>query len=409
MAGGGTPRIETNGRYPLAGIRVLDFTHVLAGPYCTLTLANFGADVVRVESNRHRDHTTRSTVGTIEGRTPAYLVTNRNKRSLTLDLKTEKGHQMAVRLASVADVVIDNFTAGVMQRLKLDYDSLSPLNPGLIVVSMSGYGNDGPRSRWASMNMNLQAYSGLMLSTGEEGDPPTAISNSWNDYIGGLHAAFAILEALRERQATGRGRGIDLAQFECSVSTLGGPLLYGIVNDDALPRRGNRSSSAAPQGVYRCAGEDEWCAISVQDGHQWKSLVTVLGELEWGDGERFATVSDRMQNHDEIDGRIEAWTSERTPVEVEQALLGAGVPAGRMRRIQALMDDPDGATVFRRLDTPKYGTVTVVDLPFPRSSVPRPNPQPAMEFGENTREVMGQWVGMTEAEIDEIMDEESFA
>ena len=170
---------------PLDGIRVLDFTHVLAGPFCTRLLADLGAQVVRVESSKHPDHPWQSTFVSKDGRHASYLNTNRNKRSLSIDLKNRAGQNIALRLAAAADVVIENFSAGVMDRLNLGYENLRLLNPALIYVSMSGYGHDGLRHDWTSMNMNLQGYSGLMMATGAEGDPPIAISNSWNDYIGG--------------------------------------------------------------------------------------------------------------------------------------------------------------------------------------------------------------------------------
>src|SRR5215467_15542715 len=226
---------------PLAGIRVLDFTHVLAGPFCTRLLADLGADVVRVESSKHPDHPWPSTFISDDGRHASYLNTNRSKRSIAIDLKNEAGQKIASRLASVADVVIENFSAGVMGRLKLDYPTLQACNPALIYISMSGYGHNGPRRDWTSMNMNLQGYSGLMMVTGAEGDPPTAISNSWNDYIGGLHACFAILQALDRRSAGGAGSLIDLSQFECSAAMIDSSILSSAANGVLPPRRGNRS------------------------------------------------------------------------------------------------------------------------------------------------------------------------
>jgi crotonobetainyl-CoA:carnitine CoA-transferase CaiB-like acyl-CoA transferase len=208
---------------PLAGVRVLDFTHVLAGPFCTRLLADLGAEVVRVESSQHPDAPWRSALD----RDVSYLVVNRNKQSAAINLKTEQGRDLAARMAAAADVLTENFSAGVMARLGLDYARLSGLNPRLIYVSMSGYEHAGPRRDWTSMNTNLQAYSGLMTVTGRPGEPPTAISNFWMDYVGGLHAAFAIVEALAQRSAGGAGRRIDLSQFECGVSTLG-PLLLSI-------------------------------------------------------------------------------------------------------------------------------------------------------------------------------------
>jgi len=237
--------MEDTSPAPLTGIRVLDFTHVLAGPFCTRLLADLGADVVRVESSKHPDHPWQSAFVDSQGRHASYLNTNRSKRAISIDLKSEAGKKLALRLAVVADVVIENFSAGVMGRLGLDNDTLRPLNQTLIYVSMSGYGHDGPRCDWTSMNMNLQGYSGLMMVTGSEGDPPTAISNSWNDYIGGLHACFGIIQALDERAATGKGLLLDLSQFECSVSMIGPLLLSSAVNGASPPRLGNRSMSAA--------------------------------------------------------------------------------------------------------------------------------------------------------------------
>src|SRR5215472_3985966 len=239
---------------PLTGIRVLDFTHVLAGPFCTRLLADLGADVVRVESSKHPDHPWPSAYISKDGRHASYLNTNRSKRSIAIDLKNDAGRTIASRLAAVADVVIENFSAGVMERLRLDYTTLQRPNPGLIYVSMSGYGHDGPRREWTSMNMNLQGYSGLMMVTGSETDPPTAISNSWNDYIGGLHACFGILQAVDKRKTSGKGARIDLSQFECSASMIGPLLLSAAVNKTVPLRRGNRSAVCAPQGVYHCAG-----------------------------------------------------------------------------------------------------------------------------------------------------------
>src|SRR5689334_18899005 len=194
---------------PLTGVRVLAFTHVLAGPFCARLLADLGADVVMVETRGRQDRTgaTRadSAYGGRRDRTLSGLNTNRGKRSAAINLKTPAGREAAVRLALAADVLVENFSADALARLELDYAHLQPLNPRLIYVSMSGYGHDGPRRSWTSMNLNLQAYSGLMLATGREGEPPTTISNSWNDYIGGLHACFAVLDALAARVRTGQG------------------------------------------------------------------------------------------------------------------------------------------------------------------------------------------------------------
>jgi crotonobetainyl-CoA:carnitine CoA-transferase CaiB-like acyl-CoA transferase len=391
--------------WPLAGIRVLDFTHVLAGPFCTRLLADLGADVARVESSKHPDHPWQSAFVSDDGRHASYLNTNRNKRSVSIDLKNEAGQKVASRLAAAADVVIENFSAGVMRRLKLDYATLQTLNQAVIYVSMSGYGHNGPRRDWTSMNMNLQGYSGLMMVTGAEGDPPTAISNSWNDYIGGLHACFAILQAIDERATSGRGASIDLSQFECSAAMIGPLLLSSAVTGNPPPRRGNRSAIFAPQGVYHCAGTDSWCSLSVQNDEQWTALSKLIGQEEWGSDRRFAEVDRRMRYHDEIDRQIETWTRGLANTEVERRLKAVGIPAERMRRINDLIDCEDGATVFSRMEEPRFGSMLTTRLPFSLSSCSLPTPRTAPSLGEHTKEILRDWLKLDDHELKAIEDQ----
>ena len=394
-----TDRSSSNDAAPLAGVRVLDFTHVLAGPFCTRLLADLGADVVRVESSKHPDHPWPSAhIGT-DGRHASYLNTNRNKRSIAIDLKHPSGQQTAVELAARADVVVENFSAGVMDRLGLGYETLRSRNHGIISVSMSGYGHDGPRRGWTSMNMNLQGYSGLMTVTGAEGDPPTAISNSWNDYIGGLHACVAIVQALDERGLTGIGTRLDLSQFECSVAMIAPLLLASAVTGRNPPRMGNRSARFAPQGVYRCAGTDNWCVISVRTDDQWRSLGRIIGKDGWAAQERFATVSGRRQWHDEIDEQLNKWTGQLSNLAVEQTLKAGAIRAERVRRINDLLDRPDGATIFRPMVEPRVGTMLTTGLPFRFSTGSFPAPSPAPALGQHNDEVLRDWLGLGQEEI----------
>jgi crotonobetainyl-CoA:carnitine CoA-transferase CaiB-like acyl-CoA transferase len=391
---------------PLKGIKVLDFTHVLAGPFCSRLLADFGADVVRVESTKHPDRWGKGIkkpgFESQQDRQASYLNTNRSKRSICIDLKNTAGRDLAARLAVVADVVLENFSAGVMERLKLDYDSLQPLNPRLIHTSMSGYGHSGPRRDWTSMNFNLQGYSGLMMLTGSESDPPIGISNSWNDYVGGLHAGFAIVQALEKRSKTGVGCRLDVSQFECSVATVGAMLLYSAVNGTSPPRLGNRSRRFAPQGVYRCAGEDQWCAISVQNDEQWRALLTGMGNPSWADETRFATPLGRVRCHDEIDEHLREWTLKLTHTEVETRLQQVGVPAERMRRIQDVIDSPDGSGVFKTMEEPRVGAMCITWLPLGFSSGPWPAPESAPSLGQHTNEVLRRWLNLSDREIQEL-------
>ncbi len=390
---------------PLAGVRVLDFTHVLAGPFCTRLLADLGADVVRVESSKHPDHPWPSAhIGT-DGRHASYLNTNRNKRSIAIDLKHPRGQQTAVELAARADVVVENFSAGVMDRLGLGYETLRSRNQGIIAVSMSGYGHDGPRRGWTSMNMNLQGYSGLMTVTGAEGDPPTAISNSWNDYIGGLHACVAIVQALDERGLSGIGTRLDLSQFECSVAMIAPLLLASAVTGRNPPRMGNRSARFAPQGVYRCAGTDNWCAVSVRTEDQWRSLGQIIGKDGWATLERFATVAGRQQWHDEIDEQLNEWTRPLSNLAVEQILKAGAIRAERVRRINDLLGQPDGATIFRSMAEPRVGTMLTTGLPFRFSTGSFPAPSPAPALGQHSDEVLRDWLGLGQEEIKSLDDQ----
>lgn len=391
---------------PLAGIRVLDFTHVLAGPFCTRLLADLGADVVRVESSKHPDHPWQSTFVSADGRHASYLNTNRSKRSIAIDLKNEMGQKIAARLAAVSDIVIENFSAGVMDRLNLGYEMLSAINSRLIYVSMSGYGHSGPRRDWTSMNMNLQGYSGLMTVSGAEGDPPTAISNSWNDYIGGLHACFAILQVLDERRDSAKGRRIDLSQFECSAAMIGSLLLSSAVDGQVPVRRGNRSDRSAPQGVYPCAGKDNWCALSVETNNQWQALAKLIGQERWATDARFENLAGRQENQNEIDQAISTWSRQYSSQEVEARLRAAGISADRVRRINEVVDGAAGSTVFSQMAERRVGSMRTTKLPFTLSSVDLPTPASAPSLGEHSGEVLRAWINCSDADIENLKREQ---
>jgi crotonobetainyl-CoA:carnitine CoA-transferase CaiB-like acyl-CoA transferase len=387
---------------PLSGIRVLDFSHVLAGPMCTRLLADLGADVLRIESTKRADTPWRSASDPELKRTFAYVMIHRGKKSMTIDLKSEAGAELARRFATVADVVVENFSADVMRRLGLDYERLAPLNPRLIFLSMSGYGHDGPRKDWTSMNSNLQAYSGMMMVTEREGNPPVAISNSWMDYVGGLHGCYAVMQAIVQRNKDGKGRNIDLAQFESGVSSLGPLLLAGIV-DGALPQRmGNRSSSAAPQGCYACAGNDQWCVISVENDEQWRTLAQVISGPELAQDMRLQNLTGRMRHHDEVDRYVEAWTKSRSPADAERQLQAAGLPAQRMRRVDDILAHGKDGVFYLQPGNPQPTLLTGLPFVF----VPRQKQTfgRTPRLGEHTEHALKTWLGLETAEIAELRE-----
>lgn len=377
---------------PLDGIRVLDFSHVLAGPMCTRLLVDLGAEVLRVESTKRTDTPWRSTSDPGLKRMYAYIMVHRGKKSITIDLKSTAGGDIARKLAAVADVVVENFSADVMNRLGLGYDRLSELNPRLIYLSMSGYGHDGPRKHWTSMNSNLQAYAGMMMITEQEGNPPVAVSNSWMDYVGGLHGCYSVLQALINRKRDGKGRNIDMAQFECGVGSIGPHLLAGILNGKRPERIGNRSTKAAPQGCYACAGEDQWCAISVENDEQWQALVRIIGNSAMAQDPRLQGLAGRMRHHGEIDRHIEAWARGRAAAEVARLLHEAGVPAEHMRRMDEIMQPRDGS-VFR-FEPGKERPMLMTGLPFSFVPCKKQEFGPTPRLGEHTDEALRSWLGL---------------
>jgi CoA:oxalate CoA-transferase len=393
---------------PLCGIRVLDFGHILAGPFCARLLADLGAEVVKVETATRQGRLGArrggAPRGDTSGRTPLLAHINRNRRSIDLNLKTNHGRDIARQLADTADVLVENFSAGVMDRLGLGYEDLAKTNPRLVYASMSAYGHTGPHRAWTGMNVTLQACSGLMLATGAAGDPPIGISNSWNDYIGGLHTAVAIVDALSKRRETGKGRHLDVSQFECSVAMIGSLLLASAVNDVPSERLGSRSRSIAPQGCYRCAGGDEWCAISVQNDDPWRALVAEIGDdVPRLRETRFATLAGRLDHHDEIDAAIESWTSARTPEEVERRLGKRGVPAARMRRGNEIADVEEWRQVLKPCESPGG---KVVGLPFAfRGSAPV-GPVAAPRLGEHGREVLRDWLELEDSALEHLFGKE---
>jgi benzylsuccinate CoA-transferase BbsF subunit len=302
-----------------------------------------------------------------------------------------------------------NFSAGAMDRLGLGYEDLRPHHPGLIYLSASGYGQQGPRSAWTSMNMNLQAYSGSMLTTGAEDDPPTTVSASLNDYLGALHGCVAVLNALAERKATGLGAYLDMFQFECSVAALGGLVLAASVNKALPPRMGNRAANVAPQGCYPCAGSDEWCAISVQTDDQWRALVSLLSDVSALADPRFSTLEGRLQCHDEIDALIEGWTRQRPNHEVDARLKEAGIPAERMRRTRDILEDPATGRFFQPIEDPSGYFPVMSRLPFTFSQTSVADMIRAPHVGEHTCEVLQDWLGLTESELTKLETEGALA
>ena len=320
------PRKAAEGRSiessaPLAGVRILDFTHVLAGPFGTRVLGDLGADIIKVG-------TAARGVGSNTPEHPYYVMWNRNKRSVSLNMGTAEGREVARKLAAECDVIIENFSAGVLERWGLDRDGLADVNPGISVVSMGGMGQTGPWKDFVTFAPTIHAVTGLTYLTNPPGRTDLGYGFSLTDHLSGLAGAVAVLQGLEHRERTGTGISVDLSQYELGLGLMAPALLDYLTNGVNPAPVGNRHpfNAWAPHGIYLCAGDDEWLAIAARGDAQWEALKAVAGTAL--DDSRFATHESRLRHQDALDDAIGAWTGGRDRFELAEVLQKAGVVAG---------------------------------------------------------------------------------
>src|SRR5882724_1674971 len=383
---------------PLDGIRVLDFTWVVAGPVTTRILADLGADVIKVERRGSLDF------GDRRGGLSGSLM--RGKRSIMLDLNDPRAVDLARRLAVVSDVVVDNFSARVMTNLGLDYETLVRLRPDIICVRMTGFGLDGPDRDHVSYGPTLQALTGYTLLMAEPDGPPAGFGYSYSDLAGGNLGALAVLAALWHRRRTGRGQLVDLAQLETVASVLGPVLLDRALHGGASVPAGNASQEApgAPHGVYPCAGEQRWLAITVFTDAEWERFTEAIGGPAWTRETRFATRAGRVRHAAELDRHVAEWTRGQQAEEAMALLQRARVAAGLVANAEDLCArDPQLAARGHFVDvpTPDGRTVRVDGPPFLLSETPGRVGGPGPLLGEHTDKVLGELLGLGSEEIAE--------
>jgi benzylsuccinate CoA-transferase BbsF subunit len=324
---------------------VIDFTRAALGPVCTKYLADFGAEVIKIESTDAPD-VARGMLPYRDGtsginRSCSYAWFHTSKRSITLNLKTPQGKEIAKRLVSVADIVIENFTPGTMERLGLTYEEFKQVNPKIIMVSLSALGQSGPYRSMPALGNFIQAWSGMNSLIGMSGrEHPIECGVPTPDYIGAHLGVMAVIGSLLYRQRTGKGQYIDISMLEVSVPFIGHAVLDYAVNGREATLMGNRSSYAAPHGVYRCKGDDRWCAISVFNDEEWAGFIKATGNPDWASDNRFATMLGRKENEDELDRNIEAWTINHTAEEAMTLLQARGVAAAVVQNGKDLVEDP---------------------------------------------------------------------
>lgn len=374
----------------LDGIRVLDLSRVLAGPFCAMLLADLGADVIKIEDTAAGDES-RTWPPHKDGESAAYLVINRNKRDMTLDLKAPEGAAVFRRLLGRADVVIENFRTGTMEAFGLGYEALAALNPRLVYCSISAFGRTGPRADGAGYEALMQAFSGIMSITGEPDGPPVRCGVSFLDLTTGILCGYGIVNALLHRERTGLGQRVDGSLLQTAVSLLNyhaeGYLLTG-----AVPRAlGSSHPSLSPYRNFRCR-DGQWIFIAGANDRFWQRLAPALGLPEMAADPRFATNIERVKHRRELETALEEAIAGHDREPLLKRLEEAGVPATPVNTVDQVMDDPQTAArgIIERVRHPKLGEIPVVATPLTFSRMQPGVRAPAPGQGEHTEAILAE-------------------
>lgn len=393
-----------------AGVRVVEFAAYAAGPVVGKHLADHGATVVHVESWGRPDGFRAQYPPYTDNRpglnrSGTFALCNNNKYSVTIDLKAEGGVDLARRVVAWADVVIENFTPGTIDRLGLGYEALCEVNPALVMLSSCNQGQTGPHAKHPGFGSQLTSLAGFTNLTGEPDGSPCLLYGPYIDFIGVGYGLIAVLAALDYRRRTGKGTYIDLAQYESGLQFMAPALLDFAANGHVMQRTGNHHATAAPHGVYPARGEDRWIALSVFTDEEWANLVQLMGDPEWARDRRFASQSGRKAAEDEVDAHIACWTAEFEPAELMSRLAGAGVHAGVVNRVQDLQSDPQyrHRGVWQPLEHPEMGVFHYQAPPFALSESPACLDRPSPCLGEHNEFFFVQTLGLSKEEYESLV------
>ena len=386
---------------PLAGIRVLDLTRVLAGPLCTMTLGDLGADIVKVEQPGHGDDTREWGPPFIGPLSAYYLAINRNKRSLTLDLKSEEGRQLLGRLIRRADVVIDNFKLGTMAGWGFDEEWYEVEAPTVVRCSITGYGSTGPKAGKPGYDFILQAETGLMAITGETDGTPMKLGVAIVDICSGMMAAIAILGALQARTRTRRGQQCEVTLHDVGLQMLVNVAANHLISGAEPGRYGNSHPNIVPYRTYPAADGD--LAVAVGNDGQFAAFAAALGRPDWSTDSRFARNQDRVRNRDEIDGQVAGIISTQNRAVWIELLDASGIPAGPINLVSEALSSPQ--TIARDMiidmEHPTVGPIPMLGLPLRFSDTPAGIRLPPPELGADTGSLLSE-IGLTSEEIDSL-------
>jgi len=398
----------------LEGVKVAALIQGIAGPFTAVILASYGAEVLRIES-RTRLEWHRRLGGPYVGNEPSvdsnpgYLAANSGLLGVSLNLKHPRAGEVMTRIIKWADVVLENFAGGVMAKLGWGYEDLKRIKPDIIMLSAAIYGQTGPFAEVGGYGGILTALTGLPHITGFPDQPPQFPGLAITDYIAPRASVLAIVAALDYRRKTGQGQYIDAAQVESVVPLLNPVLLEHQVNGRVAARMGNRSPRAAPHGVYRCKGDQGWCAIAVFTDEEWERFGQVIGSPAWSHDPEFSTLDGRLDNADRLDRLVEEWTINYTPQEVMRLMQSAGIPAGAVQRGKDLGNDPQlrHRHFYQKLAHPGMGDFTYSGMPAHFSETPH-EIRRAPLLGEHNESVLKQKMGMSDEEFTRLTAEGVF-
>ena len=382
---------------PLAGCRVVELSHIMAGPVCGLMLADMGADVIKVEKP-NGDDTRRTLPPDINGESAAYMMMNRNKRGISLDLKKPEAIEALKRLIADADVVIENYRKGTMEKLGLGYETLRKINPGIILTELSGFGRTGPYAERGGFDLIAQGVSGLMSITGEPGGPPVKVGSPVTDMNAGMLAALGIVSAYVHRLKTGLGQFVDTSLMEAGIHQTAWQAAIFFATGVSPGPAGSAHVLAAPYQAFPT--QDGWINIGGANQANWERIARLVGAPELIADARFADNSARMRNRDELARLLGAHLRERPTAAWLRALDEAGIPAGPIQTIGQMAVDPQtrARDMVVALDHPVAGRTQALGVPVKFSATPGNIRRPAPTFGQHTREVLLEH-GFSEAEI----------
>ena len=394
----------------LAGYRVLDFGWVLAGAIPGMVLADLGAEVIKVETRQRLDYMRlgRPIVGDQPDpeQNPMFHNVNRGKRSVTLNIAEPEAVALAKRLAARCDVVIENFSPGVMERLGLGYAALCAVKPDIVMASISSTGQEGPLRDLRAYAPSIGALSGLDSTMGYADGGPLGLKHAFGDICGALHAVFAIAAALYRRRQTGQGQYIDVSMLRATAVTQGVGLMEYALTGRALPPRGNYDPTMAPYGNYPCAGADRWVSIAVATADEWDGLVAAMGSPDWADDARFRSQFRRQQNRRELDALLSEWTAQQDADAAAELLQRHGVAAAPVLSAEQRLFHPHfmARGLYADIAHPALGAEPIFNLMWNLDKTPSAVRRHAPLLGEHNQEVLGDLLGLDDGELADLAE-----